>query len=462
MTQPVDPPIPSNLVDRDDRAQEHAPPPARRPLAALLSFLAAHRPDGRGVRRSGDGRRPSGRAALPDLEADSVGEIGSTADLHGRRAGTHLLLRFSSYIRNVGPGPLEVTGENPVNRSISGAGLNQVVTHDDLTKVAEPMPGAQLKYEETDGHNHWHFQKAARYSLWNDAKTPGDRVLEQGRLLLPRHRPRRPELQPAPSTIRTTSRTAAPWRPTRRRSAAARTTASPAPRASLIPRRGAAAALEDRHGHQHGLAGRVRADPALPVRGRVRRDSGLLLGPVGGGSPEPDPASRERGQRAGLRQVPRVPGYIAKPVNAGQISGIASKPTTSTITLSCTSFVPAKRNADAMLIGAAQYQITTQPEHGTLTQDPANAAKFLYTKDAGYNGPDDLRVRRPARPAASSRSTPTSAVGDDAGGKRRWRHDGGHQRPPGPALHLRRHPAERGGDADPGGRDLAGQRCGGR
>ena len=61
---------------------------------------------------------------------------------------------------------------------ITGAGLNQVLTHNHdtdangaLDKTSVALPGAELKYETTDLHNHWHFQRAARYSLWNDTKT---------------------------------------------------------------------------------------------------------------------------------------------------------------------------------------------------------------------------------------------------------------------------------------------------
>ena len=64
----------------------------------------------------------TGDELLPDLQADSVGEADSTAT-YTDGGGSHLLLRFSSYIRNVGAGPLEVTGVNPVNRSISGDGI---------------------------------------------------------------------------------------------------------------------------------------------------------------------------------------------------------------------------------------------------------------------------------------------------------------------------------------------------
>lgn len=104
---------------------------------------------------------------LPDLVAEPVGSPDSTAGTDTVGDETRLLLRFAGYIRNEGPGPLHVTGVEPANEQISGDRLRQVITG----LGAEPMPGAELRYETTDLHNHWHFQKAARYSLWNEAKT---------------------------------------------------------------------------------------------------------------------------------------------------------------------------------------------------------------------------------------------------------------------------------------------------
>ncbi len=119
-----------------------------------------------------------GDELLPDLVAEPVGQADTTATTDTVGGQTRLLLRFTSYVRNIGAGPLEVTGVNPVNRRISGVGLKQVLTHNHdtdgvvgLDKTEVDLPGAELRYEETDLHNHWHFQQAARYSLWNDGKT---------------------------------------------------------------------------------------------------------------------------------------------------------------------------------------------------------------------------------------------------------------------------------------------------
>jgi hypothetical protein len=377
---------------------------ASRPTAALLSLLALTALMAVVFVVPATGAGLPGEK-LPDLQADSVGEIGSTST-YADSSGSHLLLRFSSYIRNVGPGPLEVTGETPVNRSISGAGLNQIVTHDDLTKVAEPMPGAQLKYEETDGHNHWHFQQAARYSLWNDARSQeigfsskvGFCFLDIGHgdpnynpaLDDPNHFAYSGTVAPYPTPFGSSTNNCLAGAPS-----------FPDPADVVQPPRskidmGISTGWRDVYERTLPFQ-YVDVSDVTPGVYWVRTDV------------DPQNLIREENEtNAPAYARATVPGYIAKPVNAGQISGIASKPSTSTITLSSTAFVPAKRNLDDDPTGAAKYQITQQPEHGTLTQDPANAAKFLYTKDAGYNGPDGFEYQ--ARQAGSQFPThPTRA-----------------------------------------------------
>ena len=41
------------------------------------------------------------------------------------------------------------------------------------TTTEELLPGAaEMKFEETDGHDHWHFQNAAKYSLYAGRRAP--------------------------------------------------------------------------------------------------------------------------------------------------------------------------------------------------------------------------------------------------------------------------------------------------
>jgi hypothetical protein len=324
----------------------------------------------------------TGNELLPDLQADSVGEADSTAT-YTDGGGSHLLLRFSSYIRNVGPGPLEVTGVNPVNRSISGDGIRQVVTHDDATKVEEPMPGAQLKYEETDGHNHWHFQNAARYSLWNNAKTEevgfsskvGFCFLDIGHgdpnynpaLDSPNHFLYSGTVAPYPTPFGSSTNNCLAYDPD-----------FPDPTDTVVPPRS-------------------KIDMGISTGWRDVYEKTLPFQYVDVSDVAPgyywirsqvDPLnlireSNESNDPVFASSRSTVPGYVAQPVNAGQISGV--KPSTSTITLSSTKF----SNAADPAIGAVQYQVTEQPEHGTL--GTITDGKVVYTKDAGYNGPDTFK-----------------------------------------------------------------------
>jgi hypothetical protein len=81
----------------------------------------------------------------------------------------HLLLRFDGWVFNAGPGPLEVRGLRASTTDPMVAYQRIYHTHGGYRDV--PMPGAQLVYATADGHNHWHLQKIARYSLWNRRRT---------------------------------------------------------------------------------------------------------------------------------------------------------------------------------------------------------------------------------------------------------------------------------------------------
>jgi hypothetical protein len=124
----------------------------------------------------------SAAVAAPDLLPDLVATAPTNPqfDLKQLDDGqTHLLLRFDADLRNIGPGPLEVGGSNPVNGVMqsswqriyqdgfyqSGDG-DRSTPHRDVTST-HPV----IKFESADGHNHWHVQNAARYGLWNEAGT---------------------------------------------------------------------------------------------------------------------------------------------------------------------------------------------------------------------------------------------------------------------------------------------------
>jgi hypothetical protein len=82
---------------------------------------------------------------------------------------SHLLLRFTGYIRNVGPGPLEIRGAVPVNGVMTRSWQRIYQSPSGYRDDASRHP--RIAFENADGHEHWHVQAAARYELWNDAGT---------------------------------------------------------------------------------------------------------------------------------------------------------------------------------------------------------------------------------------------------------------------------------------------------
>ncbi|HWT94057.1 MAG TPA: lysyl oxidase family protein, partial [Solirubrobacteraceae bacterium] len=113
----------------------------------------------------------SAAAALPDLVSDppANAQLGVYVDDGG---GQRLLLRFDSYVHNVGPGPLEVRfpllTTHAGDPSADTAGAAEQVVQGEADP--RPMPGAELIFENRqlgneDGHDHWHLQRVAKYEL---------------------------------------------------------------------------------------------------------------------------------------------------------------------------------------------------------------------------------------------------------------------------------------------------------
>jgi len=125
------------------------------------------------------GAVPSG-AVLPDLVADPPAF--PAIEQHTFPDATQsLLLRFDGYVHNIGPGPLEVRGANRVGAEFQTT-RQYVQTPTGMQATDPPTAGKypRILYETEDGHNHFHLQKIARYSLWNQARTaevaPGQKV----------------------------------------------------------------------------------------------------------------------------------------------------------------------------------------------------------------------------------------------------------------------------------------------
>jgi lysyl oxidase/Big-like domain-containing protein len=114
---------------------------------------------------------PVRAAAATDLLPDLVSDPPSGAALQYSSSGlggSNMLLRFDGYVHNAGAGAFELDAQRtgsgpltPLQRVFdSGGGFRD-----------DPMPNAQLAYSNADGHNHWHLQDIARYSLWNDDRS---------------------------------------------------------------------------------------------------------------------------------------------------------------------------------------------------------------------------------------------------------------------------------------------------
>ena len=388
---------------------------------------------------------PRATSCSPTSWREPVGEADTTATATYTDAGrTHLLLRFSSYIATSAPGPLEVTGVNPVNRRIPGDGLHQVITHDHDDGVSRARQtealfrARELRYEETDGHNHWHFQNAARYSLWNDDedRSEVDAFSSKVGFCFLDIGTRRPELQPGPATTRINFQYSGPWRPnptpfgSSTNNCLAHLPSFPDPTDAVVPQRtkvdmGISTGWRDVY------------ERTLPFQYVDVSDlhARLLLDQVRGGPEQPDAASPNETNAAGVLdgQATVVPGYIARrPVNAGPDQRREGVDVQDHAVASTKFAQPAPDPA----IGAVQYKITEQPEHGTLTPRPARAdagrlvrrrARCVYTKDGAYNGPD-TSSSPPSRPAASSRCSPASAPVTMQVGSGNGRHGRRHQR----------------------------------
>ena len=141
---------------------------------------------------------------LPDLVADPPDAIGLSTD---SSSGTpHLLLRFNGYIHNKGPGAVDFRGARvaptlspETEKKVKEAeekqeGLPPAIEAElaaspmhatqrlfttevgqEETNIERPhvdeASAAELIFSSADGHHHWHLQRAAKYSLWNSAKT---------------------------------------------------------------------------------------------------------------------------------------------------------------------------------------------------------------------------------------------------------------------------------------------------
>jgi hypothetical protein len=120
------------------------------------------------------GSPPRATAASSDLLPDLVADPPANATLDYHTDSTNnshdLLLRFDGYVHNAGAGPFEVQGSRP-NSSTPMVPRQRVYQSGGGHRDDAMPPNTQLFYSNADGHNHWHLQDIARYSLWNKARS---------------------------------------------------------------------------------------------------------------------------------------------------------------------------------------------------------------------------------------------------------------------------------------------------
>ena len=154
-----------------------------------------------------EARAAGSTALLPDLVADPPTDIGLETDMNGSTHTSSYLLRFNGYIHNKGPGAVDFRGsrvasklspakeqrvkeaeekkeplESPeLEEELAASPMHtfqrlfttkegEEETNIERAHIDETSP-AELIYSSADGHNHWHLQRAAKYSLWNAAKS---------------------------------------------------------------------------------------------------------------------------------------------------------------------------------------------------------------------------------------------------------------------------------------------------
>jgi hypothetical protein len=159
-------------------------------VAALFGPLRAH---------------ASGSQLLPDI----VAEPPADAELATERfdgGPERLVIKFNGYLHNVGSGALDMEGNREAPH-LSSQGKQELEKwqgkHGELPPklkeelasppmhlsqnifttavneekeierehIKEPREHAEMVYSDADGHNHWHLQHMASYSLWNEARS---------------------------------------------------------------------------------------------------------------------------------------------------------------------------------------------------------------------------------------------------------------------------------------------------
>jgi hypothetical protein len=310
---------------------------------------------------------------LPNLVADPPNNVAlETSTTEGGLKGSgeaKLLLRFNGYLHNVGPGALDFRG----SRSSPSESMHafQRVYNSDGSFNEEPS-SAELVYVEADGHEHFHLQRAAKYSLWNAARSaevaPAQKVgfclddSEQVESGGPK------EAVYSDATGRKFCRQHEPE--------------------ALSLFEGVSKGWRDRYSSSLAFQW-VDASNVLPGEYWLRED----VNPTGviketGGSNAPGYAT----------SATIIPGFNALPQT---VSTEAETPKTVTLTSK-------KWNGSA----TPEYKIASPPQHGSLSGPAKGSSQVIYTPEAGYSGPDSFifYAKDPNSPFPRSPATATVSI----------------------------------------------------
>jgi hypothetical protein len=286
---------------------------------------------------------------LPDMVADPA--TNPALQTYAYPDGTtHLLLRFDGYIHNKGPGAMEMRGTGRVGTTMTQTA--QRIYRDDGTHYDDTSRHADIVWEPADSHNHWHLKAAARYSLWDPTKSfevapamkvgfcAGDVEYIEG--------PASPYYTYAISGI----------------------CAQGQPNASSTFM-GVSAGWRDRYSASTAFQW-VDVTDVQPGAYWIRTevDPQNYVREVNEVNPPAFPASTST-----------VPGYRAKPVNAGVVSG--SAPTT----------IPLATDSFGSGLGARAFRIIVSPKHGFLNVGGGSlfsTPSVTYRPNPGWVGPDSF------------------------------------------------------------------------
>jgi hypothetical protein len=116
-----------------------------------------------GVSALGDGSATSGAVLLPDLDQETPTQIEVREQTSGGRKG--YFLGFRSAVRNIGDGPLVISGNRVEARSSATMDADQLIEVRGGSP-AERIPAVgRLRFVTSPDHDHWHLLGFDRYEL---------------------------------------------------------------------------------------------------------------------------------------------------------------------------------------------------------------------------------------------------------------------------------------------------------